>query len=78
MVTCDYVDHSKDRLKKNFLDVISTTCTPYLITYSVYRIRTYLQKNWRTPEDLNKKKYDSNMNSRRVVIDYAFGTLKNI
>jgi hypothetical protein len=54
-----------------------TSCTPYLIADSAYPIRTYLQKNWRTPEDLNKKKYDSCMNSGRVVIENAFGTLKN-
>jgi hypothetical protein len=47
-----------------------------LIADFAYLIRTYLQKNW-TLEDLNKKRYDSCMNSGRVVIENAFGTLKN-
>jgi hypothetical protein len=48
-----------------------------LIGDSAYPIRTYLQKNWRSPQDEEKKRYDSTMNSRRVVIEMAFGSLKN-
>jgi hypothetical protein len=54
-------------------------CIPFLIDDVVYSICTYLQKNWKTynPLDVNNIRYDSNMNSRRVVIENAFGSLKN-
>jgi hypothetical protein len=68
---------NRDILQEPEVLIRGTTCTPYLIADSAYPIRTYLQKNWRTPEDLNKKRYDSCMNSGRVVIENAFGTLKN-
>lgn len=52
-------------------------CTPYLIGDSAYAIMTYLQKNWRSLQYIEKKRYDSAMNSERVVIEIAFGSLKN-
>jgi hypothetical protein len=53
--------------------------TRFLIGDATYPIRTYLQKNWkiRNPAHVDKIRYDSNMNSGRVVIKNAFGSLKN-
>jgi hypothetical protein len=52
--------------------------TPLLIGDATYLICTYLQKNWKTynPTNVDKIGYDSNMNSKRVVIENAFGSLK--
>ena len=73
-----YIDlKNRDILQETEVVIRGTTCTPYLIEDFAYPIRTYLQKNWRTREDLNKKNYDSYMNLGRVVIKNAFGTLKN-
>ncbi len=54
-------------------------CILFLIDDVAYSICTYLQKNWKTcnPLDVNKIRYDSNMNSKRVVIENEFGFLKN-
>jgi hypothetical protein len=54
-------------------------CTPFLIGDVTYSIRTYLKKNWkiRNPIDVEKIRYGSNMNLRKVVIENAFGSLKN-
>ncbi len=54
-------------------------CIPFLISDPTYPIRNYLQKNWKThnPIDVDKIRYDSNMNSRKVVIKNVFGSLKN-
>jgi hypothetical protein len=60
------------------INVRGMRCTPYLIGDSVYPIHSSLQKNFKTHnvEDINKRKFDSSMNSRRVVIENAFGSLK--
>jgi hypothetical protein len=52
--------------------------TPFLIGDAIYPICTYLQKNWKTcnPTDVDKIRYDSNMNSRKVVIENAFGSFE--
>jgi len=34
-------------------------------------------ENWKSSQDEDKKRYDNAVNSRRVVIDNAFGSLKN-
>jgi predicted Ser/Thr protein kinase len=54
-------------------------CIPFLIGDVVYPIHTYLKIIWkaRNPRDVNKISYDSNMNLRRVVMENAFGSLKN-
>jgi hypothetical protein len=54
-------------------------CTPFLIGDAIYPNHTCLQKNWKTrnPADVDNIRYDSNMNSRKVVIENAFGSLKN-
>jgi hypothetical protein len=52
-------------------------CTPYLIGDAAYPIRTYLIKNWKAPNDMDKRRFDNSMNSGRIVIEQAFGTLKN-
>jgi hypothetical protein len=52
---------------------------PFLTSDASYPIHNYLQKNWKTcdPTDVDKIRYDFNMNLRRVVIENAFGYLKN-
>jgi hypothetical protein len=52
--------------------------TPYLIANFAYPIHTYLQKNWKSIHDENKKRYDSEMNLRRMDNENAFGILKNM
>jgi len=66
-----------DILQEPRLLVGDVQCTPYLIRDLAYPICTYLQKNWKAPNDLKKKRLDKSMNSRRVVIVQAFGMLKN-
>jgi hypothetical protein len=63
--------------KNQFVEVSGMKCTPYLIADSTNPIRIYLQNNWRSPHDEDKKKYDNAMNLGRVVIENVFGTLKN-
>ncbi len=52
---------------------------PYFIGDYIYPMRIYLQKNWKfhNPNDINKNRYDSNMNSRKVIIEIVFRSLKN-
>jgi hypothetical protein len=54
-------------------------CTTFLIGDATYPICTYLQKDWKTRNfaNVDKIRYDSNMNSGKVVIENAFGYLKN-
>ena len=52
-------------------------CIPYLIVDCAYPIRPYLMKNWKAPNNIKKKRFDSAMNSTKVTIENAFGTLKN-
>jgi hypothetical protein len=54
-------------------------CTPFVIGNAAYPICTYLEKNWKNYNlaHVDKIKYDSNMNSGKVVIENAFGSLKN-
>jgi len=53
--------------------------TPYLIGDFAYPLHTYLQKIWKyhNSNDLNKKRLDSSMNFAKVIIENAFGFLKN-
>jgi hypothetical protein len=53
--------------------------TPYLIGDFAYPLHTYLQKNWKSQNsnDVNKKRYDSTMNFAKVIIENAFGSLRN-
>jgi hypothetical protein len=54
-------------------------CILFFIGDVAYSICTYLQKNWKTcnPANVDKTRYDFNMNSRKVVIENVFGSLKN-
>jgi hypothetical protein len=53
-------------------------CIPFLIGNVAYPIHTNLQKNWKIVIlRVDKITYDSNMNSRKVIIENAFGSLKN-
>jgi hypothetical protein len=53
-------------------------CTPFLISDATYPICIYLQKQLKTcnATNVDKIRYDSNMNSRKVFIENAFGSLK--
>jgi len=53
--------------------------TPYFMNDSIYPIRIYLSKNWKSHNlnDVNKRRYDSNLNSRKVILDNVLGSLKN-
>jgi hypothetical protein len=53
-------------------------CTPFLIGGATYPICTYLEKNWKTHNlaNVDKIKYDSNMNFGRVVRKNALSFLK--
>ncbi len=50
----------------------------YIIGDVTYPIQPYLQKNWKTHNaiDVKKHEYVSNMNSKKVIIENAFGSLK--
>jgi len=54
-------------------------CTPCIIGDAIYPILSYLQKNSKTYNviDMGKCRYDFSMNSRRAIIENAFGSLKN-
>lgn len=49
---------------------------PCFIGDSIYIIHICLQKNWNSYLH-HKKTYDNNMNSRKVIIENVFGSLKN-
>jgi hypothetical protein len=53
--------------------------TLHIIDDSTYSIQTNLKKNWKTKNFVNmdKIRYDFNMNKNKVVIKNAFGSLKN-
>jgi hypothetical protein len=68
---------NRDILQEPVVEVTGMKCTPYLIIDSTYAIHIFLQNNWRSPQDEDKKRYDSAMNLGRVVIENIFGTLKN-
>jgi hypothetical protein len=53
----------------------SMKMTPYLIGDSTYHTRICLQKNWKScnPNDVNKKRYDNNMNFEKVIIKEFLG-----
>jgi hypothetical protein len=53
--------------------------TPYFMNDSIYPICIYLSKNWKSHNlnDVNKRRYDSNLNSRKVILDNVLGSLKN-
>ena len=67
----------REILQDPVVSIGGVRCTPYLIGDAAYPIRTYLIKNWKAPNDLQKKRFDHSMNSGRVVIEQAFGSLKN-
>ena len=52
-------------------------CTLYLIGDSVYPIRPYLIKSWKTLNDLQKRRFDNAINSDRIAIENVSGALKN-
>jgi hypothetical protein len=54
-------------------------CTFDISSDVIYPIQPYLQKNLKTCNvvDVDMYRYDFNMNLRRVVIENAFGSLKN-
>jgi len=56
------------------VEVSGMKCTPYLIIDFTYPIHIYLQNNWKTPQDEDKKRYDSAMNLGREVIENVFET----
>jgi hypothetical protein len=49
----------------------------WLVIFLIHK--KLFKKNWKScnPNDVYKKKYDNNMNSRRVIIKNVFGSLKN-
>jgi len=53
--------------------------TPYLMNDSIYPIHIYLPKNWKSHNlnDINKRGYDSNMISKKVVLENVLGSSKN-
>jgi hypothetical protein len=53
--------------------------TPYLMNDSIYPIYIYLPKNWKSHNlnDINKRRYDSNMISKKVILENVLGSSKN-
>lgn len=51
--------------------------TPYLMNDTIYSIHIYLPKKSHNLNDVNKRKYDSNMNSEKVILENVLGILKN-
>ncbi len=70
---------SREILQKLVVIIQGMKWTPFLISDVAYPIRTYLQKNWKAckPADVEKIRYDSNINSMRVIIKNAFVSLIN-
>jgi hypothetical protein len=70
---------NREILQELVVVVRRVKCTPYIIGDAIYPILPYLQKHWNTHNviDVGKHRYDSSMNSWRVVIENALGTLKN-
>ncbi len=70
---------SREILQEPIIIIQGMRCIPFLIGDVAYSIYTYLQKNWKTcnPTNVDKIIYDSNMNSRKVVIENAFDYVKN-
>jgi len=66
-------------LLKPIIIIWCIKCIPFLIGDATYPICNYLQKNWKTCNliDVDKIKYDFNMNLKKVVMENAFGSLKN-
>lgn len=44
---------------------------------TIYSIHIYLPKKSHNLNDVNKRKYDSNMNSEKVILENVLGILKN-
>ncbi len=70
---------NREILQELVVVVRRVRCTPYIIGDAIYPILAYLQKSWNTHNviDVGKHIYDSSMNLGRVVIENAFGSLKN-
>jgi hypothetical protein len=70
-----------DILPNPILDIGGVEVRPYLIGDSAYLSRPYLLKNFKPnvtdPAFSDKKRFDQSMNYGRVVIEQAFGALKN-
>ncbi len=61
-----------DILQELVVEVSNMRHPPYLIANFAYPIHTYLQKNWKSQQDENKKRYGSVMIIGRIVIENAF------
>lgn len=63
------------------LEIGGVEVRPYLLGDSAYPSRPYLLKNFKAsvtdPRFTDKKMFDESVNSGRVVIEHAFGALKN-
>ncbi len=81
-IVCDVLT-DKDKLFSKYINIPSCQhlkdIIPFLIGDVTYPNCNYLQKNWKpcNPTDVDKIRYDFNMNLKRVVIENAFGFLKN-
>jgi hypothetical protein len=69
----------RDILYKLILEIGDVEVRPYLLGDSAYPSRFYLLKNFKvsiTDPRFNEK-IDESVNSGRIIIEYAFGALKN-